>query len=114
MKMAVSLDILQNALKEGWGRKTVTRAIAHQNRLKFHAQTELTANLSQPFADFMAFVSNILPHDKLKLFKTLFRYPLKTNEVTAKCFDKLSRIFDGRNPVFNYQFKSSETLDDWQ
>lgn len=112
--MAVSFDILQNALKEGWGRKTVTRAIAHQNRLKFHAQTELTANLSQPFADFMAFVSNILPHDKLKLFKTLFRYPLKTNEVTAKCFDKLSRIFDGRNPVFNYQFKSSETLDDWQ
>lgn len=112
--MAVSFDILQNALKEGWGRKTVTRAIAHQNRLKFHAQTELTANLSQPFADFMAFVSNILPHDKMKLFKTLFRYPLKTNEVTAKCFDKLSRIFDGRNPVFKYQFKSSETLGDWQ
>lgn len=40
----------------------------------------------------MAFVSNLLPHDKFKMFKTLFRYPVKTNEVTGVCFDKLSRI----------------------
>ena len=25
-------------------------------------------------------------------------------EVTAICFDKLSRVFDGRNPAFEYQF----------
>jgi hypothetical protein len=59
-------------------------------------------------------VSNILPHDKFKIFKTLFRYPIRTNEVTSICFDKLSRIFDGRNPAFNYQFLNSDQRDDWE
>ena len=59
-------------------------------------------------------VENILPHDKFVLFKSLFRYPVKTNEITDVCFDKLSRIFDGRNPAFNYQFANSEQRDDWE
>ena len=57
---------------------------------------------------------NILPHDKFVLFKALFRYPVKTNEITDICFDKLSRIFDGRNPAFNYQFVNSAQRDDWE
>ena len=57
---------------------------------------------------------NILPHDKFVLFKTLFRYPVKSNEVTDICFDKLSRIFDGQNPAFNYQFANSELREDWE
>lgn len=57
---------------------------------------------------------NILPHDKFVLFKALFRYPVKSNEITEICFDKLSRIFDGRNPAFNYQFATSEQRDDWE
>ena len=57
---------------------------------------------------------NILPHDKFVLFKALFRYPIKTNEITEICFDKLSRIFDGRNPAFNYQFANTEQRDDWE
>lgn len=59
-------------------------------------------------------VRNRLPHDKFKIFENLFRYPLRTNEVTSICFDKLSRIFDGRNPAFNYQFLNSEQRDDWE
>lgn len=86
----------------------------HQNRIRFHAQTELSASLAQPTADFLAFVSNLIPHDKFKLFKEMFRYPLKTNEVTGICFDKLSRVFDGRNPAFEYDFASPEDRDDWE
>lgn len=44
----------------------------------------------------------------------MFRYPVITNEVTGICFDKLSRIFDGRNPAYNYQFMTSEQRDDWE
>lgn len=112
--MATSIERLKQALKEGWNKQTISRAIAHQNRLKFHAETAMTAHIAQPLTDFMAFVENLLPHDKFKMFKTLFRYPLKTNEVTGICFDKLSRIFDGRNPAFNYQFQSSEKREDWE
>ena len=68
----------------------------------------------QPTSDFLAFVKNVLPHDKYKLFLQLFRYPVKTNEITSICFDKLSRIFDGRNPANNYQFTDSEAREDWE
>lgn len=70
--------------------------------------------MSQPVTDFLVFVSNIIPQDKFKIFKTLFRFPVKTNEITSICFSKLHKIFDGRNPAFNYQFKSSETREDWE
>lgn len=68
----------------------------------------------QPLTDFMSWVGNLLPADKFKIFKQLFRYPVTTNEVTGICFDKLSRVFDGRNPAFNYQFLNSEQRDDWE
>ena len=70
--------------------------------------------ISQPLTQFLAMVENLLPHDKFVVFKTLFRYPVKTNEITEVCFDKLSRIFEGRNPAFNYLFASSEARDDWE
>ena len=90
----------------------------HQGRIKFHTVKRVTAYdmtyLNLPLQQFLAMVDNTLPHDKAVLFKTLFRYPLKTNEITDICFDKLSRIFDGRNAAFNYQFVNSELRDDWE
>ena len=90
----------------------------HQGRIKFHTVKRVTAYdmtyLNLPLQQFLAMVDNTLPHDKAVLFKTLFRYPLKTNEITDICFDKLSRIFDGRNTAFNYQFVNSELRDDWE
>ena len=70
--------------------------------------------ISQPLTQFLAMVENLLPHDKFVVFKTLFRYPVKTNEITEVCFDKLNRIFDGRNPASNYLFASREARDDWE
>lgn len=112
--MGLSLEEAKKAITERTGGKTISRAILHQNRLRFHCQTELTPYIMQPASDFLSFVQNVLPHDKFKLFKELFRYPVKTNEITAICFDKLSRIFDGRNPAYNYQFTDTEALNDWE
>lgn len=97
---------------------TLSRARLHQMRIKFHTVKRVTSfnapYISVPLTQFLAMVENILPHDKFVLFKALFRYPVKTNEITDVCFDKLSRIFDGRNPAFNYQFATSELRDDWE
>lgn len=112
--MALSVEEIRERLKNKGKKKVIDRAKMHQNRLKFHAETMLTANINQPMADFFAFVSNLIPEDKVKIIKTLFRYPVKTNEICGIIFDKLSRIFDGRNPAFNYQFKTSELRDDWE
>ena len=97
---------------------TLSRARLHQMRIKFHTVKRVTSfnapYISVPLTQFLAMVENILPHDKFVLFKALFCYPVKTNEITDVCFDKLSRIFDGRNPAFNYQFANSELRDDWE
>lgn len=112
--MGLDIRQIKKAITERKKKTAIDRALYHQSRIRFHAQKMLTPYVMQPITDFLAFVSNILPADKLKLFKTMFRYPVKTNEVTGSCFDKLSRIFDGRNPAFNYQFMNSEQRDDWE
>lgn len=112
--MGLSIDQIKREITEPRKRGTISRAIIQQNRIKFHAQTYATPIITQPVTDFLAMVRNRLPHDKFKIFENLFRYPLRTNEVTSICFDKLSRIFDGRNPAFNYQFLNSEQRDDWE
>lgn len=112
--MGLELERIKKEITEPRKRATISKAVRHQNRIKFHAQTNVTPLMCLPTTDFLAWVQNLIPHDKFKIFKTLFRYPVRTNEVTGICFDKLSRIFDGRNPAFNYQFMNSEQRDDWE
>lgn len=85
-----------------------------QNRISFHTTPIISTDLSQPVTDFLSWVGTLIPKDKFKIFSELFRYPVKTNEITGVCYDKLSRIFDGRNPSFDYQFMSTESKDDWE
>lgn len=112
--MALPLEKIREEITAPSKSAVLTRARYHQSRLRFHAQTYVSANLGRPTQDFLAFVRNLLPADKFEMFKTLFRFPVKTNEITDVCFDKLSRVFDGRNPAYNYQFMSTEERDDWE
>lgn len=63
---------------------------------------------------FLNEVQSILPADKFQLFCQLFKYPVKTNKITAQIFNDLSKVKDGRNPAFNFQFESSDDRDDWE
>lgn len=102
-------------LKEPKQRNTIQKAIQHQNRIKFHAQTSIDGKVAeQQKNEFLRWVGSILPTDKAQIFKTLFQPPYETNELCGVVFDKLSNIFNGRNPAFNYQFKSTESKDDWE
>ena len=116
--MGYSVDEIRKKIAENKKNAVISRAKLHQMRIKFHTVKRVTTfnspYISIPLTQFLAMVENILPHDKFVLFKALFRYPIKTNEITDVCFDKLSRIFDGRNAAFNYQFVNSAQRDDWE
>lgn len=112
--MALDLKILKDEIKAPTKKAVINQAIHHQRRIKFHAEVNVATFYSQPLSEFLQWVGTLIPNDKLKLFKSLFRFPVKTNEVTGICFDKLSRVFDGRNPAFNYQFLNSEQREDWE
>lgn len=116
--MPYAVNQLREKVQRRENAGVLDRAKLHQSRIKFHTVKRITPYnspyLSIPLTQFLAMVENILPHDKFVLFRALFRYPVKSNEVTDVCFDKLSRIFDGRNPAFNYQFATTEQRDDWE
>lgn len=116
--MPYDVNRIKKEIAERRNGAILDRAKLHQNRIKFHTVKRVTTfnspYISLPLTQFLAMVENVLPHDKFVLFKTLFRYPVKTNELTDVCFDKLSRIFDGRNPAFNYQFSTPELREDWE
>jgi len=48
------------------------------------------------------------------MFLSLFRYPVQTVTLTERIFTALEKLFDGRNPVFKYEFLSPEDADDWE
>lgn len=116
--MPLDVSRLRELLAKGAKADALSRMKYHQARVKFHVVKRIssvnTPYISQPLTQFMSMVENLLPHDKFVVFKTLFRYPVKTNEITDVCFDKLSRIFEGRNPAFNYFFSNGESRDDWE
>ncbi len=116
--MGYDVAKIRKIIAENRKSAVLSRARLHQMRIKFHTVKRVTTfnspYISIPLTQFLSMVENILPHDKFVLFKALFRYPIKTNEITDECFGKLSRVFDGRNPAFNYQFVNSAQRDDWE
>ena len=116
--MGYDVAQIKKRISENRKADVLSRAKLHQGRIKFHTVKRITTfnspYISIPLTQFLAMAENILPHDKFVLFKALFRYPIKTNEITEVCFDKLSRIFEGRNPAFNYQFVNTAQREDWE
>ena len=137
--MVLSAEEIRTRASEQRQKVTIGLALLHQNRLRFHGEvvpsTPALASwmyrgsqqqagvapmmagregVAQALTDFLAMVQNLIPKDKFETFKTLFRFPVITNEVLAVCYDKLSRIFEGRNPAFSYQFTSTDLRDDWE
>ena len=137
--MVLSVEEIKRRASEQRQKVTIGLALLHQNRLRFHSEvvpsTPALASwmyrgrqqqagvapmlagregVAQALTDFLSMVHNLIPKDKFETFKTLFRFPVLTNELLAVCYDKLSRIFEGRNPAFSYQFTSTDLRDDWE
>lgn len=112
--MPLDIATIRKELKENRKAGVLSRAKEHQNRIKMHVETKVTPFMSQPLNSFLANVSALIPDDKFRIFKILLRFPLKTNEITATAFDKLFRVYDGRDPKYNYQFMDTGMRDDWE
>lgn len=99
----------------GGNKGTLGEMRDHQTRVAFHSDTKLDAGRAGfPLVSFMQMAEGLISEHSFKMFKSLVRFPLPTTSVTSAVFDRLSRIFEGRNPVYNYQFESRDTRDDWE
>lgn len=112
--MVLDLKSIQNELTSPSKRGVIQQAVAQQDWIKFHTDTNLDAVYSLPFTKFKNFVKSQLPDDKYLLAMNNLKFPLITNRVTEKVFVKLAKLFDGRNPAYNYQFHNTQERDDWE
>lgn len=112
--MALSYEEIAKAVKSPAKRGAIQKAIRYQNRIKFHTSIQPFADYTQPVMNFLQWAKSLISHEKGQIFESLFTFPCASACVTSVAFDRLSRIFDGKNPVFNYQFKATEYNDDWE
>lgn len=112
--MGLTVDEIRKVLVEGRNRKTLQKAKRHESRLRFHSETTLSEGETANSSEFFSWIETILPPDKYKVFKTLFRYPVKTVTTTDKIYSALEKVFEGANPVFQYEFNNPEDKQDWE
>lgn len=108
------LDIsrIQERLLNPKNRGTLQKAQRNQDRVKYHTLIDQFPGWQRQEYDFQQWVKALIPPDKFDVFRSLFRYPLKTTEISAEVFDKLSRVFNGLDRVTNIQGLDAEVRDD--
>lgn len=112
--MGLDLERIVKEVQIPSKREAIRQAIEQQDRIKFHADTTLDIAESVPYIKFKAFVGSLLPADKYELTMNLLKFPIPTNEVCESIWVRLSKIFDGRNPAFDYEFHKTQERDDWE
>jgi len=112
--MALLRSQITEILKSPKNRATISKAVRHEQRLRFHVDTNMEANnVRLVVNDFLNYVKGLLPKDKYQIFLQLFRYPIATNELTEEIFSALEKVYDGKDAYEEYNFISPQELDDW-
>ena len=112
--MALSLDQVKEKLKSPKSKNQINKAIKHEDRLRLHTETAMQhSEISSSVNLFLTWVKELIPIDKYTTFLALFRYPVSTNDLVDQIFHSLSKIFDGRDPLFDYSFNSDDAGNDW-
>lgn len=94
----------------------ISRAIALENRLRFHSEAKTGLFLyrsSSAVTEYLDWVKKLLPLDKYKVFVELFRTPVKSVSLTAKIYRELALLFRSRNASETYQFSNPTNMADW-
>lgn len=112
--MALDLSDIRKEIQQPSKREEIQKAVAQQDWIKLHADTNLDIVSTLPYQRFITFVRSQLPEDKFVSAINNLKFPLPTNSITKAIFVKLSKLFDGRNPAFNYQFHNTQERDDWE
>lgn len=113
--MPLTVEEIRARLKEPLNKATISQANEQEARLCFHSEIALTRYTSTYAANmFFEWVRSLIPADKFNIFLGLFKFPVKTNDLTEQIFAALERVFDGQNPVHQYEFIADEIAQDWQ
>ena len=101
-------------LKNPKSRQVINKASHHEQRLRFHIDTNMhAADACAVVNDFLQWVKGLLPKDKFNIFLQLFKFPISTNELTEEIFNALEKVYDGKDAYEEYNFVNPDYLQDW-
>lgn len=110
----LSQEQIKELIKKPINRDSIEVAIKHENKLKLHCQTIVdVSEFSEPQNNFLDWVKCILPTDIYERFYTLFKPPFPTLELTESIFSELSKVFEGQNKFFKFEFKNPDYVEDF-
>lgn len=114
--MPLTVDEIRKILtKEPVNKRRIPDAVEHENRLRVHCELNLSlAELRGPITRLLDRVKAMLPPDKYEMFLASIAFPIGTVTLTDRIFTALQKVFDGRNPVYKYEFTVPEFAQDWE
>lgn len=112
--MGLDLEQIKEAINKPQNKGTILKAIHHESRLRFHGEAFMDqSEIGQPLTDFLDWVDSLLPKDKARVFKSLFRFPVSTVNLTTRIYQELERVFDSKDANFEYEFEDPDLQKDW-
>jgi hypothetical protein len=105
----LSLEQIREIIKKPQNRAKIEIAIKHEHKLKLHCRAIIdVSEFAEPERNFLEWVKSILPADIYDRFATLFQPPFPTNELTESIFSELSKVFEGQNRFFKFEFTNPD------
>lgn len=119
MPQPLTITEIKELLKKNQSRGRLARAASHESRLRLHGTLNLditdARSTGVALNDFLSWWEGVLSKpEKFQLFTQLFRFPIPTVAFLSKVFAALEKVYDGRNPVQQYDFILPEVEGDWQ
>lgn len=113
--MPKTVNQIRERLQKPQNKNTIAEAIEHQERIKFHTIPSLTSSYaSTQTQKFIKWAEEILSESqKIKLFKTVFKFPVDTNSICEDVSKALDKVYEGQNPIRDYRFKDGKNKDDF-
>ena len=113
--MQLEKNQVQEILEKKPRKKLLQNAERHQNRLRLHGETEIeNIRINPAYVELLAWVQSYLTKDKFDRFCQLLRLPVVSLEITKDIYQEYSRIFEGQNPFFNYEFSNPDFATDFK
>lgn len=110
----LELKDIKEKIQNPTSKREIKAALDHEARLRFHSQTVLDPSQERTATQaFLSWVEGLIPSDKYAIFLSLFRYPVKTVNLTQLAYTALEKVFDGRDASFYYEFLNPEDREDW-
>lgn len=102
-------EILDNPVNK----QKISKALIHEKQLRFHTKPNISPVNNEILLNFKRWVRSFLPKDKFDAFEKLMVFPLDTVKITDEAYKALKKVFDAKNPVYDYQFLRDDDLSDW-